>query len=291
MIFEHCSDGIVITDAWGYVVEPNASFTHMTGYRIDELLGKNLFCLWADNHGRALYCEIRRSITCTGYWQGEVVPRLMRNYTRHYSLRINAVRNEQRKPLALMWTFSDETRLSEKQRELVRLAYHDPLTGLPNRRSLMSRLECMLNRPRRDTPSAVLYFDLDGFKQVNDTLGHKTGDNLLQAIAARLSARLRHSDMLARLGGDEFVIALERIAHEEDAAVVAEHIIEQFQTAFELADGNIVHIGASVGIASLPHDRISADLLLDRADRALYAAKRAGKGVYRFFGSSQIEDA
>ncbi|CAB3803501.1 hypothetical protein LMG28138_05358 [Pararobbsia alpina] len=290
MIFEHCPDGIVITDARGCVIESNASFTRMTGYTVDELFDKNLFCLWVANDGRTHYRTIRRSIAYTGYWQGEVSPRLMRNYMHRYPLRINAIRNEQQKALALIWTLSDETRLPEKQRELVRLAHHDPLTGLPNRRSLMARLECMLNRPRRDTPSAVLYLDLDGFKQVNDTFGHKTGDNLLQAIAARLSARLRHNDMLARLGGDEFVIALERNSH-EDAAVVAEHIIEQFQTSFELADGNIVHIGASVGIASLPHDRIGAELLLDRADRALYAAKRAGKGVYRFFESSRVEDA
>ena len=153
----------------------------------------------------------------------------MRNSIRHIQLRINAIRDEQQKNVALIWTLIDETCMAEKQRELLRLAHHDPLTGLPNRRSLMSRLECMLNRPRKDTPSAVLYLDLDGFKQVNDTFGHKVGDELLQAVAARLNTRLRRTDMLSRLGGDEFVITLERIAHEEDAAVVAGHIIEQFR--------------------------------------------------------------
>jgi diguanylate cyclase (GGDEF)-like protein/PAS domain S-box-containing protein len=283
MIFEHCPDGIVITDARGYVIESNASLTRMTGYSLDELLDKNLFCLWAANLGRTYYRKIRRSIAYTGYWQGEVSPRLMRNYMHCYPVRINAIRNEQQKTLALIWTLCDETRLLEKHRELVRLAHCDSLTGLPNRRSLMARLQCMLNRPGRDIPGAVLYLDLDGFKQVNDAFGHKTGDHLLQAIAARLSARLRHTDMLARLGGDEFVVTLGRIADENVASAVAEHIIEQFQTPFELTDGNIVHIGASVGIAVLPPDRIDAELLLDRADRALYASKRAGRGVYRFF--------
>jgi diguanylate cyclase (GGDEF)-like protein/PAS domain S-box-containing protein len=291
MIFEHCPDGIMITDARGYFIEANASFTRLAGFGLDELLDKNVFCLWAANHGRTLYKVIRRSIASTGEWHGEVLPRLMHQCARRFPLRINAIRSGRQETVALVWTLTDETWALEKQRELVRLAHHDPLTGLPNRRALMSQLEYMLNRPRKDTPGAVMYIDLDGFKQVNDTFGHRAGDNLLQAVAARLSARLRHADMLARLGGDEFVITLERIAHERDVGVVAEHVIELLQTPFELVDGSVVQIGASVGIAHLPHDRISAELLLDRADRALYVAKRAGKGVYRFFEDSCVTDA
>lgn len=281
----------MITDARGCFIEANESFTRLTGFGVDELLDKNVFCLWAASHDRTLYRAIRRSIACAGHWHGEVLPGLMHHCTRRFPLRINAIRTGQQNAIALVWTLTDETWVLEKQHDLFRLAYHDPLTGLPNRRALMSQLEYMLNRPRKDTPGAVMYIDLDGFKQVNDTSGHRAGDTLLQAVAARLSTRLRHTDMLARLGGDEFVITLERIAHEDDVAVVAEHVIELLQTPFELADGHVVHIGASVGIAHLPHERISAELLLDRADRALYVAKRAGKGVYRFFEGSCVTGA
>jgi diguanylate cyclase (GGDEF)-like protein len=205
-----------------------------------------------------------------------------------YSLRINDIRDEEEKTVALIWTLIDDTRIWDMRREMVRLAHHDQLTGLPNRLLLMSRLEQMLYGFRKDVPSAVLFVDLDGFKRVNDTFGHKAGDELLQAVSRRLNARLRHTDTLARLGGDEFVIVLEPVANAQDVATVAEHIVQQLQVPFELADGTNVHIGASVGIALFPHDGTNADQLLERADRALYSAKRAGKGVFRFFQSQQL---
>lgn len=212
---------------------------------------------------------------------------LVRNYEHHYSLRINAIRDDHGNTVALIWTLIDDTRLSEMRREMVRLAHHDPLTGLPNRLLLMSRLEHLLDRYRNDVTGAVLFVDLDGFKLVNDTFGHKTGDKLLQAVTARLNARLRHTHMLARLGGDEFVIVLEQIAHEQDAAIVAEDIIQQIHTPFTLADGTTVRIGASVGIGLLQQGAKNADQLLEQADHALYSAKRAGKGAYRFFESQR----
>jgi diguanylate cyclase (GGDEF)-like protein len=290
MLFEHCQDGIAITDARGFVLESNAAFTRIAGYRSDELLNKSLFCPWIANHGRTFYRAIRTSVTSTGYWHGEVPAPFMPDCMRRHSLRINNIQDELRKTVALIWTLTDETSLSEQQRELIHLAHHDPLTGLPNRRSLMSRLDRMLDRPRIDTPSAVLYVDLDGFKHINDTFGHRAGDKLLQAVVSRINARIRHSDMLARLGGDEFVIALERIANEQDAAVFAEQIIEQFRRPFELADGSAIQIGASIGIALLPRERISAECLLDQADRALYTAKKAGKGVYRILENAGSGD-
>jgi diguanylate cyclase (GGDEF)-like protein/PAS domain S-box-containing protein len=288
MIFDHCPDGMVITDARGYVIESNTSLTRITGYRSDEIQDKNLLRLWAGYSGRTLYRAIRKSIASTGCWQGEMPSHLVHNHVHRYSLRINAIRDEREKTVALIWTLIDDTRIWEMRRDMVRLAHHDPLTGLPNRLLLMSRLEHMLDRFRKDVPGAVLFVDLDGFKQVNDTFGHKAGDELLQCVTTRLNARLRHADTLARLGGDEFVIVLEQVANAQDAATVAEHIVQQLQVPFALADGTKVKIGASVGISLFPHDGTNADQLLERADRALYSAKRAGKGVYRFFESQQL---
>lgn len=291
MVFEHCPDGIVITDARGCVVESNTSFKRMTGYCPDKSQDKNLRRLWAGYCDRTLYRTIRKSIASTGCWQGEMPDPSVYEGAHRYPMRINAICDDHGNTVALIWTLLDDTRLSDMRREMVRLAHHDPLTGLPNRLLLMSRLEHVLVRYREDVAAAVLFVDLDGFKLVNDTFGHKTGDKLLQAVTARLNARLRHTDMLARLGGDEFVIVLEQIAHEQDAAIVAEDIIQQMDTPFTLADGTTVHIGASVGIALLPRDGKNADQLLDQADCALYSAKRAGKGAYRFVKSQQTDDA
>lgn len=291
MFFEYCPDGVVITDARGYVIESNTSFMRMTGYRPDEIHNKNLRRLWAGHCGRTLYRAIRRSIASTGCWQGDMPISLAHNSEHRYSIGINSIRDEHGVRVALIWTLVDDTRLSDTRREMLRLAHHDPLTGLPNRLLLMSRLESTLDRYRKDAPGAVLFVDLDGFKLVNDTFGHKTGDKLLQAVTTRLNARLRHTDMLARLGGDEFVIVLDQIAHEQNAAVVAENIIQQIRTPFTLADGSTVRIGASVGIALFPQDGKNADQLLEQADRALYSAKRAGKGAYRFVKSQQTKDA
>jgi diguanylate cyclase (GGDEF)-like protein len=290
MFFEHCLDGIVITDARGCVVESNTSFKRMTAYCPDEGQDKNLLRLWTGYCDRTLYRTIRKSIASIGYWQGEMPDSPGYEGAHRYPLRINAIRDDHGNTVGLIWTLIDDTRLSDMRREMVRLAHHDPLTGLPNRLLLMSRLEHMLARYRSDVAGAVLFVDLDGFKLVNDTFGHKTGDKLLQAVTARLNARLRNTDMLARLGGDEFVIVLEQIAHEQDAAIVAEDIIQQLHAPFTLADGTSTRIGASVGIAVLPRDGKNADQLLEQADHALYAAKRAGKGAYRFFESRQTED-
>jgi diguanylate cyclase (GGDEF)-like protein len=282
MLFEHYPDGIAITDVRGRVIDSNPALTRITGYSLGELIDKNLFCPLAASYGRTLYRAIRRSITRTGYWHGDVPPMFFRGHLRSHSLRIHAILDELRNTIALSWTLIDEASLSDKHRELAHLAHHDPLTGLPNRRSLMSRLDSLLGRPGSETRGAVLYLDLDGFKQVNDTAGHRVGDKLLQAVAARIKARIRHTDMLARVGGDEFVIVLEQIVDEHDAVAVAEQIIEQLRTPFEQADGSVYRIGASVGIALSQPNRLSAELFIDQADRALYAAKRAGKGICRF---------
>ncbi|WP_275890709.1 diguanylate cyclase domain-containing protein [Burkholderia sp. LMG 13014] len=278
MFFEHCVDGIAITDERGYVIESNASLASITGLRADALPGWNMFRFCALDQGRAHYRTIRTALATAGIWRGEASLTQAGHHTRCYPVRINTVRDEQGCTVMLIWTLADETYLAERQRELIHLAHHDPLTGLPNRRALMALLACLLDRPRRTIPGAVLYLDLDKFKQVNDALGHKVGDDLLRAIAVRLSARIRRADMVARLGGDEFVIVLERIADEKDAGVVAAHVIEAFRAPFELAEGKVVKIGVSVGVAILPAERIDAELLLDRADRAMYTAK-GGRGA------------
>jgi diguanylate cyclase (GGDEF)-like protein len=176
-------------------------------------------------------------------------------------------------------------RLAEKMDEITELAWRDPLTHLPNRLHFQERLsQALAAAARTQREVALLLFDIDGFKPVNDSLGHEAGDRLLQEIARRVGARVRQADTFARFGGDEFVVLMELNRDTSDAARVAESVIRVIGDIDLFANAGI-RVGASVGIASwmpLPGERPNSDELLKQADRAMYEAKRAGKGCYRF---------
>jgi diguanylate cyclase (GGDEF)-like protein len=168
--------------------------------------------------------------------------------------------------------------------ELERLAHHDALTNLPNRLLLRSRLEHAVKRAvRADELGAVLFIDLDRFKQVNDRFGHKVGDDLLMGVGERLLKRVRDSDTLARLVGDEFVLLIEDIPTEQFTVCVAQEVLSQLSDPFELPGGQRVEIGGTIGISLFPYEGLSPDQLIERADVALYRAKASGRGSYRFF--------
>jgi diguanylate cyclase (GGDEF)-like protein len=177
--------------------------------------------------------------------------------------------------------------MKHAQAELERLAYYDALTNIANRLLLVSGLGHAIERAKRQNGlGAVLFVDLDGFKPVNDSLGHKAGDELLQAVAHRLTERQRDSDTVGRLGGDEFVVVLEEIKDSQDVASVAQEIIDRLNAPCSLASTIPVSIGASIGIAIFPWDGDTATQLIENADQALYEAKRAGRGVFKFFNGS-----
>jgi diguanylate cyclase (GGDEF)-like protein/PAS domain S-box-containing protein len=180
-------------------------------------------------------------------------------------------------------TIEDITDWLKAQAQIAHMARHDALTDLPNRTLFREHLEQMLPRVGRDTLIAVLYLDLDHFKEVNDTLGHPVGDELLRAVAKRLTENVRESDMVCRLGGDEFaVVQLRPEADVSAASALASRLIEVISAPYEIGSHQII-IGASVGISSAPGDGDDADQLLKNADLALYLAKAEGRGTYRFF--------
>ena len=174
--------------------------------------------------------------------------------------------------------------LRQKETELKYLAQHDSLTGLPNRLLLVSRLKQAVDRARRvGEQGAFLFLDLDHFKNVNDSLGHGAGDELLQLVATRLRGRLRDTDLLARMGGDEFVVLMARVAHPQVAAGLAQSLIEALKEVFVLAGGQEVYIGTSIGICIFPNDNESVDQIIRNADAALYQAKGGGRSAFRFY--------
>jgi len=182
-----------------------------------------------------------------------------------------------------VWSFRDITQQREAEAEVRRLAYYDELTGLPNRALLKDRLEQILADVRRAPRLlALLFLDLDRFKTINDTLGHATGDLLLQAVTERLGDRSREDETLARLGGDEFVLLIHRIRCPEDAAVVARRLIAALEEPFVI-EGRALHVSASVGISVCPSDGDDAEALLTKADVAMYSAKERGDGIFQFY--------
>jgi diguanylate cyclase (GGDEF)-like protein len=182
--------------------------------------------------------------------------------------------------------FSDITLIKESQEKLDHMAHHDPLTALPNRLLFHDRLQHALLRAARDQDQlAVLFIDLDRFKNVNDTLGHHVGDELLQKVAGQLAARLREGDTLARLGGDEFIVLLERIDGEYGATQVAEKLMTMFDQPFTVA-GHELFVTCSVGISLYPDDALDLNMLIRNADVAMYQAKARGRNGYRFYAPS-----
>lgn len=284
-VFNSTQEGVAITDPGGNVIAVNPAFTAITEYSEAEVMGRNMRILSSGRHDRDFYQAMWRDILNAGFWQSEIWNRRKSGEIFPLWLTVSAVRNESGEIENYVGVFTDISRIKHSTTLLEHLAHHDPLTDLPNRMLLDSRLEHALDRiQRKGGLCAVLFIDLDRFKDVNDNLGHGAGDDLLQMVAARLRERLRDTDTLARLGGDEFVVVLEELDDADTAATVARDLIDRLRAPFTLAAGQVVEVGCSIGISLCPDHGDDAGTLIKRADEAMYQAKQAGKGTYRFFG-------
>ncbi|MGZ5620645.1 MAG: EAL domain-containing protein [Methylobacter sp.] len=284
-------DAMLVTDANNVILKVNQAFTQITGYSAQEVIGRNPNFLSSGQHDKAFYDAMWESINRTDAWQGEIWNRRKNGEVFPEWLIITAVKEPDASSDQVnnyVASFSDITSRKAAEEEIKQLAFYDPLTQLPNRRLLQERLKHSIEVERREGKRlALLMLDLDRFKAVNDSLGHSAGDELLQQVAVRISARLRDMDMVARLGGDEFVVLLEDIAHAEDAARVAAEIILVLSKPFPLLQNNDVQIGASIGISLYPEHGSSYETLMDHADAALYQAKDQGRGCYAYFSEDQ----
>jgi diguanylate cyclase (GGDEF)-like protein/PAS domain S-box-containing protein len=283
-IFGLAEEGILICDARGRVCAVNPAFSSITGYGAEELLGLPIRHLRSSQHRFEFYGAAVRHALAQGSWRGEVWGK--RRLGQHFPawLTLSALRDANGQLAHWLLILSDVARLSARHSHLEHMAHHDPLTGLPNRTLLLSRLDGALARSRRmQHVGAVLFLDLDLFKSINDAFGHPAGDEVLREVARRLSHRLRESDIAARYGGDEFVLLLEELKHMDDAGDVASSIIGMLQTPIALKNGTVCQIGASIGIAIFQGDLIGAEELIRRADEALLEAKQLGRARHRYF--------
>lgn len=283
-VFESTLEGVVITDPQGRIVATNRAFSTITGYAEDEVLGQYPRLLASGRHERSFFQDMWRSIGQTGSWQGELWNRRKNGEIYPEWLTISAVRDAAGNIVNYVGVFSDISRIKQSEEKLDHLAHHDPLTGLPNRLLLQSRLAHALEQAQRHRHQvAVLMVDLDLFKNVNDSLGHPAGDQLLKVVAERIRQRLREEDTLARVGGDEFVVLLEHLRRAEDAAVVAQAILGVMSEPAALSGGHEVYVSGSVGVSLFPDDGGDATQLMRNADTALYQAKAQGRNTYRFY--------
>jgi len=281
-------EGMVVTDAGGVIQRVNRAFTAITGYSAEEAVGRTSRLLKSGRHDGAYYAKMWAAIGSSGTWQGEIWNRRKNGELYPEWLTITAVKGDGGEVTHYVATMTDITRRKEAEEEIRQLAFFDPLTQLPNRRLLHDRLQhALLSCARNQRRGALLFIDLDNFKNLNDTLGHDMGDHLLEQVARRLTACIREGDTVARLGGDEFVVVLEDLsAAAADAAaettLVGEKIRLALNQPYQFADAEH-HSTPSIGATLFGDHKETVEDLLKQADMAMYQAKAAGRNTLRFF--------
>ncbi len=290
-VSQHCTEGILVTDAEVNIIAVNPAFTAITGYSREEVLGQNPRMLHSGRQDPAFYQELWAELHENGQWRGEIWNRRKSGEIYPELLGISAVHDELGQVVNYLAVLTDIKDFKHIQDELAFLAHHDPLTSLPNR-TLFNELlgQAIVRVTRTETQLALLLLDLDRFKNVNDSLGHAVGDRLLVEVAQRLKETLRGVDIVSRIGGDEFNLLLDQLDAPADAGLAAERLIAAIAQPYEI-DGNMLYVGASIGITLWPSDAHDIPTLHRNADTALHHAKAEGRGTYRYFAKELAESA
>ncbi len=297
-VLQSTSEAVVVTDTHGIIQEVNAAYCQLTGYRADEVLGKNPRTHKSDRHDADFYRDMWAALTEQGHWRGEIWDQRKNGEVYPKWLSISAVRNDQGVTTHYVGVFSDITERKDQEARLEQMALYDSLTTLPNRLLFKEHVTQKLLKARRqpDNKIALLFIDLDHFKHVNDSLGHAAGDRLLVEVAQRISQSLRGSDsigrvtsnprdassMVARMGGDEFTVAIDGLQDNEAIAL----IIERLRTTLDLPvllGQQEVFVSASIGVSVFPDDGANYEELVKNADMAMYRSKNAGRNQFTFF--------
>ena len=289
LVFEHIPEAVIITDSDAVIISVNPAFTAINGYTAAEAVGRKTNLLKSGRHPDDFYRDLWRDLTATGSWRGEVWNRRKSGELYPALLAIASLRDDTGAVSRYIGTLQDISYAKESEERIRYLAYHDVLTGLPNRLLFRDRTELAISHAKRDKVKCVLVFlDLDGFKKINDTLGHEIGDLLLVEVAARLRKHIRVEDTVARLGGDEFLILLSRVRDEPAVLMVIEKVLQALAEPYVVRDHEIA-ITASMGVSVYPSDGASCDELLKAADIAMYRAKETGKKGYVIFSQEMTD--
>ncbi|MBU0751843.1 MAG: diguanylate cyclase [Gammaproteobacteria bacterium] len=276
------AEGVFITTPDGTITRTNPAFSVVTGYQPDEAIGQTPRILKSGRHDAAEYRAMWEAIARRGFWNGEIWNKRKSGEIFCASQSIAAIRDGRGEVTHYVAVFKDVTDHKANEDAIRRQAYHDHLTGLPNRNLFMDRLKLAIAQARRkERRMAVMFVDLDHFKEINDRLGHAVGDVVLCEASRRLRDALREGDTVARLGGDEFIVLLADLSDSPDAATVAAKMLERMAQPFDLPEDS-ARLGASIGIALFPQNGDDADTLIQAADAAMYVVKAEGRNGYRF---------
>jgi diguanylate cyclase (GGDEF)-like protein/PAS domain S-box-containing protein len=291
MVLENSSEAMFITDEKNAILEVNPAFTQLTGYSAAEVIGKNPKLLRSGKHDAAFYTAMQKELKQNGHWQGEIWNRRKNGEIYAEWQTINTIYNKDGSVHRNVALFSDITEKKKSEELIWAQANFDQLTGLPNRRMFRDRLTQDLKKAHRaNLGLALLLLDLDRFKEVNDSLGHDTGDALLNEAAQRIAACVRESDTVARLGGDEFTIILAELDDRASVERIATDILQSLARPFELGN-DVAYVSASIGITVYPDDATTLEDMLKNADQAMYVAKNAGRNRFSYFTNAMQESA
>lgn len=280
-VFRTTSEGVAIADARGRIIEVNAAFERITGYRAEQACGDSLELLESDYHDQDFHHGVRRQVREQGHWQGEIWHRRADDSVFPDWMAINAMRDARGEITHYIAVFADISRLKEQQRRLDYLEHFDALTGLPNRNGFLEELSEVLQAGGRHACQAILVFDVDYFARINQTLGDRAGDQLLKAVAGRIGRLSPAPALLARIGSDAFALVLDGLAGPDDASDYASALLNSFREPFALV-GEPVHVSVTIGVAVAPEDGKRPDRLLQAAESALRETKRASRQSFGF---------
>jgi len=290
-VFETTSDGIMITNAESHIIDVNQAFLALTGYSYEEVLDKNPRFLQSGHHDRVFYEEMWAATRETGRWRGEIWNQRKNGEIYSSWMSMSAVRGEHNEVTHYVAVYSDLSALKQDDQRLRLLTHYDSLTELPNR---LLFYEYLTRACRQEERLALLYLDLDDFKQINEDFGFDVGDDFIKLIAHRLQQCVREGDTVSRLEGDEFGIILSPIHQDYDVRIIVEKIIASISEP-ALINGQLPQIDCNVGISFYPDDQMasqheSVEILIQHADMAMYLAKEAGINTYHIYSESIEEE-
>lgn len=291
LIYRASSQAMMVTDADNRIITVNPAFTEITGYELEDVVDKESKILHSDRDGNAFYKIMQESIDSTGKWHGEIWGKRKNGEIFPKLLTINTIYRDDGLVYRRIALFTDITEEKKNEELIWRQANYDSLTDLPNRRMMQNRLQEELKKSRRNQkPLALLFIDLDRFKEVNDTLGHDSGDTLLKQAATRMTTCIRETDAVGRLGGDEFIVVLNNLDDASSVGAIANNLLVDLAKPYLLSK-ELTYVSASIGITIYPDDADNVSTLLKNADQAMYAAKQQGRNCFHYYTSAMQEAA
>ncbi|WP_019937238.1 EAL domain-containing protein [Bordetella sp. FB-8] len=290
-VFNFATEAIIVADADGRFIHVNKAFTQITGYGLEDVIGKTPAIFRSSRQAPEIQLKMLGELKATGYCQGEIWSRKKTGEALAVLINISRVQEQDHLPGRHIAVFADITGLREQQELMERMAHFDSLTDLPNRLLLAERLERSLLRAEKEQSEvAVAYLDLDGFKDINDHYGHAVGDEVLATVGRRMASVLRDSDTVARVGGDEFVLLIESRDAQEEYLGALHRVLQICKEPMRIRD-RLITLSASVGITVFPRDASDPDVLVRHADLAMYEAKQSGRDRMQFFDPEQDKKA